>query len=706
MANKPDIELSIGISKASAKAAEKELGGLYKKLAAQKKNDNSLTNKTSQDLLKQANVQRNIMNQNKADLGLMKQKTNELTKQQKIAKGIAGGLGRTARGIGGLVRVGAGLAASAGSGIMGFLMGAAQSGYQLHTQNVQAQSGMIGLGSGSAVKRAQGRAGRGARYGYSVIDVAKMSPMMARATGNIDPLEMMQANRATGMSLGEVGGTFGAMRQSGHTFDKPGKKGGGGAQFAKLKILSALTGLEGPRLKEFLDGVQGLAGMAGSNTRENISWSKSAYTQTKFGLYGKEHGLEGLKGARGAEFANRVTANVMAPGGGEAGQALVQQAMGFGKPGGNTSYYNALKRQQSAAQDPTVVRDVVGETTKQYGKGQEGAMAISNLLKVSLKDSETLIKIYDSSASSEEKEEQIKKVMDANQSLEKQSLDAMRGSSATLTHMAKMTNMGVNFGAKIAKAVEAIQSWIALLLPKLVNFIEKEVIPVLKDIYDFFVNSREGEAKTAFDAYSKTRYSPEDQSLSLEERLRIRAQKRKEASRQSEKELSIYHKLETEYDKAGNMGKVGIAFREGLKSAANSVANIFRSDKNQSVGNEERFARALEIKKQIAEGEQHPAVTELLERGNDALGKKGGEELRRNFASVGNNPQIIAFAKRALSEPMDKQREAIVLLDNLYKATEQAREEAKAANEKLTYTLKEAVKNMPNAGGRGIVPGH
>ncbi len=407
MANKDDIQLNIGVSQASLKKMQKEVKGVYnslstltKDLAAAEKAKNAAAISSLNTQIKaqkelHATVRKGLDDENKK-LKVLKEQEKALEKQvtlgKRLAKGAVAGAGRAANVGLGVARNAGRLGMSAAGSVGGFLVGAMQAGYAKYSEHQQALGGTIGLASTSRLRNAAYGSG-GTRYGYNKTDVAGMIPAMGRATGNVSPLEMMQANRASGMDLGEVAGRFGALRQSGLSFEKSGKGPSSGAkEFEKLMAGGVKSGIEKSRLHEYFDSVEKIAGTAGGMSVGNISHSKIGQTLSMWGMSGQS----GMQGARGGALMSKVLGGIMSPGGGEAGESLMNQAFGFGKPGGTASYYEAMKARQGIHKNPENIQKVMSEITSQYGSGQEGSMATSNALGISLEQSETLLKIYES----------------------------------------------------------------------------------------------------------------------------------------------------------------------------------------------------------------------------------------------------------------------------------------------------------------------
>lgn len=364
-----------------------------------------------------------------------------------------------------------GAAGAVGLGIGGFLVSAATSGYAKYNEMRVARARSIGLGATDAYGRMGKHPNRdvlngmrksgGGALGYSQIDVANMNPIMAQSTGHQGPRELMQGTRASGMEAGEVGSTFGMIRRAGYDFNGGGKGGSAGAnQFKKLMSGAVQSGLEHARSGEFIDGISNLVEQQRQMTTGNIDITKIAAALSSWGASGKS----GLQGGAGAALYGKVAGGITSPGGGEWGSSFMNQAMGFGKPGGTSSYYDAEKMRESAGRDPAVIEKAMKEFSKQFGgfgKGnkEEASLAMRESLGTTLEQNEALQDIYSSTKTSSEKQAEIAKIMEASQPLEKQSLEAMKGLGGGVKRIADLTNKGIELGAKAAPLIEKMEDW-------------------------------------------------------------------------------------------------------------------------------------------------------------------------------------------------------------------------------------------------------
>lgn len=423
------------------------------------------------------------------------------TKQERSAQtgGLAGATGGRVSGgglrqaFGAVARPAAGVA----TGIAGMIVGALMSGYQKFVEYGVAKSQLAGLGTrhGRSAPGAQTMAGirgaHGSRLGYSLTDTAEQALPMARATGVLGPRELQQVMRSTAMGAGETADLFGTMRRAGTSFE-PGTAGAGrsktesagGRQFSQLIAGGLKSGLERARLPEYLQGVQGLVEQQRQVQTGVIGIGDIA---KQLSLLGR--GGSGMQGAAGAAILGKMNAAMGTPGGGEAGDAFMNQAMGFGKPGGGVSYYESQKRREKGVGDPENMVRVMKEVAGQYGTGEEGNLALREMTGVSLDQAEKLQQIYNSGASADDKLKEIEKVMKESDSIEKQALDQMKIVGSEAKHIAGLTDKGIAEGAKIAPAVHAMEETLHKILDKVLAVLE-DTYKLIKALYQEYLEFR------------------------------------------------------------------------------------------------------------------------------------------------------------------------------------------------------------------------
>lgn len=510
---KPDfdsLELNFGIQSAGFRQAQKEFKKLAREAAELEKKSSEAAKdqkavaeanvKTKKEELKTAQTylktQEKAFNLAKRDMELAKNKLGLLQRA-----GMAGSRG--VRGALGVARTGLGLAGSAAGGIAGLFLGAVQSAYQLHVQHKQTLGRSIGLLDPGEYRRAAYGSG-GTRYGFSLTDVASMIPAMGRNTGTGNVRELMQGMRATGLGAGEVGAGYGMLTDTGG-YSFASKRGGseGSRQFVNMMALGVESGLKKAEFHKFLSGMS-------SVLRHSMTGAGGPLDATKIGselsIWGK-YGGKSFQGVYGAQKYQQLVQSIARPGGGEWGEALMMQSQGWGKPGGMTDYYTAMRNRQDPNMGPENIRKLMGEARSQYGVGQEANLALSNATGLSLPVIEKLQDIYNNGKDMAEKDEEIREVLEEAKSIEQQALEAMKGVGGTLSHIASQTNIGIKLGERVAPAVETIQKWITKNAVELVNWIIKYLPKIwaeLNNIGDLFTwqLSKDEKAIKDFEKYT------------------------------------------------------------------------------------------------------------------------------------------------------------------------------------------------------------
>lgn len=467
----------------------------------------------------------------------MQSRTGKLISGFAAGAGL-GGLGKplTARGIGS----GFGRLLSGGiGGIANFFMSGMQNAYQAYIEQGMAMGQLVGLGTRKQLMAGRRQAGRsgGANLGYSMAETAQQAAGVGRATGQIGAVyRAQQFSRATGMDVGEIAGYMGMMRQAGYQFNPAersskfvrthfpgmpagmqGKKGDarwtrggplgvnvsapegytqygrvtkqegtGARELQKVMAAGMISGLEKARLPEFLKGINSMTSIMMSKTTGQVDVKSLAAFQAMLG----KSGAPGLQGARGAEVATQLLQATKAPGGGEAGQAMMLQALGFGKPGGGTSYYEALKKQQTGGPEniAAMFKEVYSQLGMVGGGGtgqqqQEANLALSEMTGLGLKQIEDLGEILNSNMSAEEQMKAIKAKMEDSEPIEKQALKTMQeGFGGVIKRVAGLKDQMAALGAGFAPVMEAMQKLQIEALKVLAKYLP-ELVLWLKELY-------------------------------------------------------------------------------------------------------------------------------------------------------------------------------------------------------------------------------
>lgn len=378
--------------------------------------------------------------------------TAELAKQKKFNKSFSGTVGGkpTAGGMLGAASKLGGIAANVALQVGGAVLGAAKAqieeGYGKWSQYRQAQGALAGTGATmGGMKKA---ATYGIDRGYGPTETMQQALTAAKATGNAESVGTLQdLTRTIGMDSGSAAGLMGQMTRGGGGFG--GSEGSGGKrEMEKMLAAGFKSGLDRARMPEFMQGVGKLVEMQGGRQGGDVSGTGFAKMLGAMGMTGES----GMKGARGANVLQQLNEAMVKPGGGEAGQALMLQAYGFGKPGGDTGYYEALKRQEQGAMDPANVRDMFAEIERQYGGGQEGALAARSMTGLSLTQVENL-----RDASKNLDDAGLKKAIEEAKPIEEQSLNQMKDIGDHLVRLHGLDARLVDIGGRFHEDIEDLQ---------------------------------------------------------------------------------------------------------------------------------------------------------------------------------------------------------------------------------------------------------
>ena len=398
--------------------------------------------------------------------------TSELAKQKKFS-GTLGGR-PTAGGMGGAAKMLGGAGLALGVTALGAAISATtaqiEQGYGMWSQYRQAQGALAGTG---ATREGMDRASHeGVRRGYSPAETMQQALAAAKATGTAGSVTTLQdLTRTIGMDSGSAAGLMGQMTRGGRGFG--GSEGSGGKrEMEKMLAAGFKSGLDRARMPEFMQGVGKLVEMQGGRQGGDVSGTGFAKMLGAMGMTG----ASGMKGARGANVLQQLNEAMVKPGGGEAGQALMLQAYGFGKPGGDTDYYDALKRQEQGAMDPANVRDMFAEIERQYGGGQEGALAARAMTGLSLTQVEDL-----RSASKNLDDAGLQKAIEESKPIEERSLTQLEDIGDHLKRLGGLDQRMVDIGADFSDDIEDAQDLINKGLDKALD-VAKEGTKIARDL--------------------------------------------------------------------------------------------------------------------------------------------------------------------------------------------------------------------------------
>ncbi|GAF90087.1 unnamed protein product, partial [marine sediment metagenome] len=170
----------------------------------------------------------------------------------------------------------------------------------------------------------------------------------------------------------------------------------------------------------------------------------------------------------------RLNESIVKPGGGEAGQAMMLQAFGFGKPGGGSSYYEAKKRQQEGA-TPENVKAMFGEFGKQKGGGEAQILALETVTGLGITQLEELREVVQT-MSGPGREAKLKEILDKAAPPEVKAAKGIADLGDMAKQQAIVTNHALTVGKQVAASVMAMQ----LAMNELVVTILPQAVDLLK----------------------------------------------------------------------------------------------------------------------------------------------------------------------------------------------------------------------------------
>lgn len=353
-----------------------------------------------------------------------------------------------------------GMAMAAVAAAVGALIGAISSqisqGYGKYSQFASAQAGLTGSGT------TRGQVGRtraaGVGLGYGPQETIEQMRQVALATGQSGAATTAQAMaRTTMMDVGGTSAFMGTMTRGGQGFGGQAGK-AGNKELVKMLALGTKAGIDDARMTEYFQGIARVTEQQQARQGGDVSMTGFARVLQAFGATGQS----GLQGARGAGIISKLNEAIVKPGGGETGQALMLQAMGFGRPGGDTTYYEAKKRQQEGA-TPENIKRMFGETRAQYGGGQEQILALESMTGLSLTQLEGVRNAVEHMAG-DDREAEIAKILKEAEPVEKQALGKLEELGAHAIRKAGLDLRLVEIGEASKDSLESMQDSINTLV--------------------------------------------------------------------------------------------------------------------------------------------------------------------------------------------------------------------------------------------------
>ncbi len=373
-------------------------------------------------------------------------------------------------------------------GVAGMIGGAvlnrATQSYEAAERYEITRGGLTGLGRESDFNPSGGQ-----RFGYSMTDTAQGAGAAARATGNLGAVGQSQAlSRALGMDMGESTSIMSVLRSSGHQFTGADGSGGGGAdQLKKIIAAGFESGLERARVPEFIEAVGGLVGTAQAALSSKVDAGGYSALMAMLGRSGQP----GMQGGLGAGVVSKLDSSIKNPGGGDAGRALISQALGFGNPGGGgVDYYTMEKQREKGASDPQNVMDMLRSVNSRTGGNeQEANLMLREMTGLGLEQIETIQQSL-SGGNAGGALEQIRTELAAAKPVEEQALDQMKEMGHAIERVAKLENDLIRQGIPLVQNVQKIADAINMPLNAMVKMLADPldvIAEAVVDLRDLFV---------------------------------------------------------------------------------------------------------------------------------------------------------------------------------------------------------------------------
>ncbi len=384
-------------------------------------------------------------------------------------------------------RAGIGLAGGGLAALATAPIAAISSDYQAWMTYQRSLGGLAGLnkgarfGAGYTMGGVDKLSGRMAELGYMPEETVNAARAFGRSTGSSRYTDLgMTAAKVTGMDVGEISSLFGDIRRGAGGFGAEQK-----SDFQKILSAGVKAGVDASTLPEYLEGLSSLTGRAGSAAGGAVSALPYAQLLAMF----QKSGAAGLKGARGASVLSALEEGFKSPGGGDEGLAVIMGSLGFGRAGGNTSYYSAKKMMEQGFQGPGGagnLKNLFGYVDRITGGGEEANLYMEGLMggRLTLDQIETVRGAMSSGASSGD----ISKMLESMTASELDVLhsidDNMKEFLSAGARAAHIQKRDIDRGEKYSGSIERMQDVLHNFFDKMSPLIE-EVLPHLADGLEF-----------------------------------------------------------------------------------------------------------------------------------------------------------------------------------------------------------------------------
>lgn len=402
------------------------------------------------------------------------------------------------------LRYGIGVAGIGLAGLATMPFNQVRGDYQAYFNNQRALGSLAGLNSGARFGAGLSMGGvqklqhKMADWGYSPEETISSSREFARATGSGDYTERgMAAAKGLGLDSSEISSLLGDIRRGGGSFGEKGMK-----DFQRVLMAAVKGGVDASTLPEYLEGLKGLTSRASGAAGGEVSALPYAQLLAMF----EKSGAAGLKGARGASVLSALDEGFRAPGGGDEGMAVVMGSLGYGRAGGNASYYEAKKMMQqgfSGEGGASKLKNLFDYVDTITGGGEESNLYMEGLMggRLSLDQIETVRGTLNAGGSPEEIQRMLADMTSSELDVLHHIDDGISEFLAAGSRAAKLQLEEIDRGEAFAGSVEGMQDTFNHFLTHVMPHVA-DALEGLTTAVEFLIPGAEGFADASADIIS------------------------------------------------------------------------------------------------------------------------------------------------------------------------------------------------------------
>lgn len=359
----------------------------------------------------------------------------------------------------------------------------------------------------------------------------------ARGAQNIEKLTnyALKASRIGGVNPGEIVSLLTAQAQGGKMNRAAAR------ELGRVMTASHKSALKGVRVGEYLKSVQMLMQRAFGQTSGVVRASDIA---AKLNMLGRG-GAPGLLGARGASMAARLDQAIRQPGAGEAGDAFIKEALGWG-PNSMVSFFDVVRQQQRGflgKGGEKTLRNIIERATTRYGTDDRRSFALSRVLKVTMDQAEEIIKAVETNQPDQKLHDLLQKAVPRSLAeINTDLLDAVK-------HAAQETT-------KLVKNVDGLDDKMRKLQEQINNLLTKGT-PLIENVVSALTTLTKT-INTGINVITQLpMFRPAPDNSEIKERVASilgEARENKISEREARQKLTAFFKEATDPSFAGNTG--------------------------------------------------------------------------------------------------------------------------------------------------------